>query len=206
MLPSTNSLTDEHLREDEATKLQSSVEALNQRTGSERAKALGIAALLLKKNQNARALKVLQHFLDSENDLVSAYYYLGEVYENANQFDQAKEQYKVAARLASEALFGASAGLARVETDPNQKRTRLESAKSAFETLQKITNDDFVPVWPEEQKGDMVDMLGQLIPEADDDKEKKQLLLQPCEQIRIQCGNCGPDRKRVIGGCIYCAP
>ncbi|KAM3102301.1 tetratricopeptide repeat protein [Phormidesmis sp. 146-12] len=200
----SNGLRDEDLREDEAAKLQASVDEINQRTGSERAKAVGIAALFLENNQNAKAFEVLQHFLNSESDLVSAYYYLGEVYENADQFDRAKEKYKVAARLASETLCAARAGLARVETDPNQKKTRLESAKADFETLQKITNDDFVPAGYEERKGDMVEKLGRLIPEADNEKGKKQISLT---SIVIQCTrDCGFGYTRGVNGCIYCLP
>ena len=198
----SHGLRNKHLREDKAAKLQASVAAMNQRTGSERAKAVGIAALFLENDQNVKAFEVLQNFLNSGHDLISAYYYLGEVYENANQFDRAKENYKIAARLASEALCAASAGLARVETDPNQKQTRLESAKAAFESLQKITSDDFVPVRCEEQKGYMVDLLGQLIPEADNEGGGKQLLLKMLGGGH-GCGSCGPHRANDLSG--YCA-
>ncbi|MGG6264538.1 hypothetical protein ACQ4M3_36300 [Leptolyngbya sp. AN03gr2] len=203
----SHGLRNEHLQEEEAVKLQASVDAMKQQTGSERARAMGIAALLLENNQNLSAFAVLQHLIDSEQDLVSTYYYLGEVSENANQFDEAQKNYKIAARLASEVLCAAKAGLARVEAEPDQKQTRLLSAKAAFEVLQKITNDDFVPVRGGEQKGDMVALLSQLLPEADNEKEKKQLILLTCtgNQWEIQCGNCGPGRKWVAGGiCIKC--
>ncbi|MCU0548066.1 MAG: hypothetical protein MUC48_01845 [Leptolyngbya sp. Prado105] len=202
----SNGLRNEHLQEEEAAKLQTSVDAMKQRTGSEKARELGIAALLLENNQNLSAFAVLQHPIDSEQDLVSAYYYLGEVFENANQFDEAQKNYKIAARLASGVLCAAKAGLARVETEHDQKQTRLLSAKAAFEALQKITNDDFVPVPGGEQKGDIVDLLSQLLPGADNGK-KKQLILLMCTEnpVDIQCGNCAPNKRLGAGGCtILC--
>ncbi len=199
----SNGLRNEHLHEDEAAELQASVDEISQRTGSERAKALGIAALFLENNQNLKAFEVLQHLINSGDDSVSDYYYLGEVYENANQFDRAKENYKIAARLASEALCAATAGLARVETEPNQRQTRLLNANAAFEALREITNEDFVPVRCEEQKGYTVDLIGQLLPEADNEEKRKQLLLVTISQI---CGSCGPGQALLPGSriCPFC--
>jgi tetratricopeptide (TPR) repeat protein len=195
------SLKNKPLSQDEAVKLQDSVDTMKERTGSQRAKAVGMAALYLDGNQNAKAFDVLQDLIDSGHSLVDSHYYLGEVHEKANQFDQSKDHYKIAARLASEALCAAKAGLARVEVESNQKQSRLQDAMAAFETLQKITDDDFVPVRCEEQKGYMTDILGRLIPRVDDEEGEKQLLLAG---LRFRCGDCGRHQSQDIGGCADC--
>jgi tetratricopeptide (TPR) repeat protein len=196
------SLKNKSLSQDEAVKLQVSVEAITGQTNSDIAKSVGLAALYLRNDQNDKALKTLKDAISSVCDLGDISYELGEVYENDDQLDEAKRHYMIAARLASQQLCAAKAGLARVEADPEKKKARIIEATIHFCNLKKITHEDFVPLNPGEPQYSAENLIGELISGAEFEKGEKQLLM-----IRedLACGNCGNNYQKVSATrCVIC--
>jgi tetratricopeptide (TPR) repeat protein len=187
MLTST-SLKNKSLSQDEAVKLQGSVDAITGQANSNVAKSVGLAALYLRNDQNDKALKTLKDAISSICDLGDVSYELGEVYENDNQLDEAKTHYMLAARLASQQLCAAKAGLARVEADPEKKKERIIEANIHFCNLKKITHEDFVPLNPGEPQYSAEEFINKLISGSDFEKGEKQLLMT---MTAVGCGNCG---------------
>jgi tetratricopeptide (TPR) repeat protein len=181
-------LKNKSLSQDEAVKLQRSVDAITGQAKSDIAKSVSLAALYLANNQNDAALMVLKDATNSICNLGDVSYELGEVYENDDQLDEAKRHYMLAARLASQELCAAKAGLARVETDPEKKKARIIEANIHFYNLKKITHEDFVPLNPGEPQYCAEDFIAELISEADIEKGEKQLLMT---RRAVGCGNCG---------------
>jgi tetratricopeptide (TPR) repeat protein len=186
------SLKNKPLSQDEAVKLQGSVDAITGQAKSDVAKSVGLAALYLSNDQNDKALMTLKDAMSSICDLGDVSYELGEVYENDDQLDEAKRHYMLAARLASQELCAAKAGLARVEADPEKKKERIIEANTHFCNLKKITHEDFVPLNPGEPQYSAEEFINKLISGANFEKGEKQLLMT---MKAVGCGNCGPSRQ-----------
>lgn len=185
-------LKNKPLSQDDAIKLQSSVDAITGQAKSDVAKSVGLAALYLSNDQNDKALMTLKDAISSICDLGDVSYELGEVYENDDQLDEAKTHYMLAARLASQELCAAKAGLARVETDPEKKKARIIEANIHFYNLKKITHEDFVPLNPGEPQYCAEGFISKLISGADFEMGEKQLLMTT---TAVGCGNCGPSKQ-----------